>query len=159
MARHSRFLAAVLFALMASACASASHQLNWPPFAELSGGPASNRALACSQQCPEVTPFAPSFALDAPVEVVAAALGRLHPTMERRVESGGVHARFVAVTPTLRFRDDVDVLILPAMDGGSTMAVYSRSRVGLLDLGANRARVMRLQSDLKRELSLVNTRS
>jgi uncharacterized protein (DUF1499 family) len=144
---------------MASACASTPRQLNWTPFAELSGGPASNRALACSQQCPEVTPIAQSFALDAPVEVVAAALARLHPTLERRAESGGVHARFVAVTPTLRFRDDVDVLILPTMDGGSTMAVYSRSRVGLWDLGANRARVISLQSDLQHELSLVNAGS
>jgi uncharacterized protein (DUF1499 family) len=77
--------------------------------------------------------------------------------MERRAESGGVHARFVAVTPALRFRDDVDVLILPAMDGGSTMAVYSRSRVGLWNLGANRARVMRLHSELQRELSLAQS--
>lgn len=77
--------------------------------------------------------------------------------MERRDESGGVHARYVAVTPTLRFRDDVDVLILPAVGGGSTMAVYSRSRIGLWDLGANRARILRLQSDLNQELSLLNS--
>lgn len=153
MTRQSRFLPTFVFALLASACASAPPQLDWTPFSQLSDGPASNRALACSQQCPEVEPFAPSIAFDAPVEVVAVALARLHPTMERRAESAGVHVRFVAVTPTLRFRDDVDALILPAVGGGSTMAVYSRSRVGLWDLGANRARVMRLQSDLQRELS------
>lgn len=157
MARHYPRLTTVLAALLASACASAPRQLNWTQFAELSGGPASNRALACSQQCPEVAPIAPSFVFDAPVEAVAGALARLHPSMERRAESGGVHARFVAVTPALRFRDDVDVLILPAMDGGSTMAVYSRSRVGLWDLGANRARVMRLHSELQRELSLAQS--
>lgn len=150
---RSIFLAVALSALMASACASARPQLEWRAFADLPSGPASNRALACSQQCPDVEPMGPSFAFNAPVEAVAAALARLHPALERRAESGGVHARFVAVTPMLRFRDDVDVLILPTVDGGSTAAVYSRSRIGLWDLGANRARVMRLQPELQRELS------
>ena len=47
---------------------------------------------------------------------------------------------FVAVTPLLRFKDDVDVRFL-AVDGGASLAIYSRSRVGYSDLGANRKRV------------------
>jgi len=53
----------------------------------------------------------------------------------------------VAVTRILRFRDDVDAKVLPAR-GGATLAVYSRSRVGNSDLGANRKRVEGLLDQL-----------
>ena len=52
----------------------------------------------------------------------------------------------VAVTSLLRFKDDVDIRVLP-VDGlqqgqvGSHVAIYSRSRVGYSDLGANKKRV------------------
>ena len=52
----------------------------------------------------------------------------------------------VAVTPFLRFKDDVDIRVLPVDDlpegqVGSYVAIYSRSRVGYSDLGANKKRV------------------
>jgi len=52
----------------------------------------------------------------------------------------------VAVTSLLRFKDDVDIRVLeePNMpDGkvGCRIAIYSRSRIGHSDLGANRKRV------------------
>ncbi len=52
----------------------------------------------------------------------------------------------VAVTPFLRFKDDVDIRVLPIDDlpegqVGSQLAIYSRSRIGYSDFGANKKRV------------------
>ncbi|MEN0077877.1 MAG: DUF1499 domain-containing protein [Pseudomonadota bacterium] len=57
---------------------------------------------------------------------------------------------FVAVTSFLRFKDDVDIAVVPAPGAGagaaasSHLAIYSRSRVGYSDLGANAKRVTSL---------------
>lgn len=50
---------------------------------------------------------------------------------------------FVASTPLMRFKDDVDIAVLPepGEGGDSTLAVYSRSRIGVRDLGVNARRV------------------
>lgn len=52
----------------------------------------------------------------------------------------------IAVTPFLRFKDDVDIRVMPIADLpegqiGSQLAIYSRSRIGYSDLGANKKRV------------------
>jgi uncharacterized protein (DUF1499 family) len=44
-------------------------------------------------------------------------------------------------TPLLRFVDTVTIRVLPAGDGGSTFAAYSRSEIGYGDLGTNRERL------------------
>ena len=49
--------------------------------------------------------------------------------------------KFVATTGLMRFKDDVDIEVTPIEDGKATFAIYSRSRVGYSDLGANRKRV------------------
>lgn len=48
--------------------------------------------------------------------------------------------RFLSVSPLMRYKDDIDIAII---GGGETteLAVYSRSRVGYSDLGANAKRV------------------
>lgn len=52
--------------------------------------------------------------------------------------------KFVATTGLMRFKDDVDIEVIPVDDGKATFAIYSRSRVGYSDLGANRKRVNKL---------------
>lgn len=55
--------------------------------------------------------------------------------------------KFIAKTKWLGFKDDIDIMVIAADaqagDGetGARMAIYSRSRVGYSDLGANRKRV------------------
>lgn len=140
--------------IMASSTSAQDGTGAWPAFRDLPSGPASNRALACSgTDCPSTRAYRGSIAFDAPVEAVAAAVERLERGVERRPEAGGLRLRYVAVTPMLRFRDDVDLLILPDDDTGSRVAVYSRSRVGLSDLGTNRRRVEALERRLRAEIA------
>ncbi|MCI4644745.1 MAG: DUF1499 domain-containing protein [Hyphomonadaceae bacterium] len=78
--------------------------------------------------------------------------GRARDMLE---DPDGPAIRFVAVTPLLRFKDDVDIRIYPDQPGGSLkkpgarLAIYSRSRVGYSDLGANAKRVSRLIEKLQ----------
>ncbi len=55
---------------------------------------------------------------------------------------------FIAVSKLFKFKDDVDIAILPS-DGKSTLAVYSASRVGYSDMGANAKRVNDLLTSLQ----------
>lgn len=59
----------------------------------------------------------------------------------------------VAVTTVLRFRDDVVIEVRPGPDGGSTVAMRSKSRVGQSDLGANARRIRAFLDDLKAKLA------
>ncbi len=63
------------------------------------------------------------------------------------------HIAFVAVSGFLKFKDDVDIFILPVLPSeasagkmpiSSQLAVYSRSRIGYSDMGANGKRVKEL---------------
>lgn len=56
----------------------------------------------------------------------------------------GRQLAFIARTPLIGFRDDVDVHVIPVGEENkeSTLCIYSRSRVGRSDLGANRKRVV-----------------
>jgi uncharacterized protein (DUF1499 family) len=53
------------------------------------------------------------------------------------------HDRYLARSRVLRFSDTIDVLIVGQGEGRSTLALYSRSQIGLYDFGVNRARLRR----------------
>ncbi|HKI98615.1 MAG TPA: DUF1499 domain-containing protein [bacterium] len=58
----------------------------------------------------------------------------------------------VAVTSLLRFKDDVLIEVRPRTDGGSTVAMRSKSRVGKGDLGANAKRIRAFLAALRQRL-------
>lgn len=65
------------------------------------------------------------------------------------LEPDTLRLKFIAQSPIMRFKDDVDIAVVPAASGtGSQLAIYSRSRVGYSDLGANRKRIERLLEKL-----------
>lgn len=65
-------------------------------------------------------------------------------------DAASTRLNFVATSALMRFKDDVDVVVLPVagQPGKSTFAAYSRSRVGFSDLGANRKRLDALSAAL-----------
>ena len=58
-------------------------------------------------------------------------------------DAATLQLNFVATSALMRFRDDVDVVVMPVtgQQEKSTFAAYSRSRVGYSDLGANHKRL------------------
>lgn len=80
-------------------------------------------------------------------EIVAA--DRSFGKIESDAEQGRL--KFVATTGLMRFKDDVDIEVIQLEDGKTSLAIYSRSRVGYSDLGANQKRVRKLISDLCRK--------
>ncbi len=63
-------------------------------------------------------------------------------------DADALRLKFVATTGLMRFKDDVDIEIIPLDGGGSTFAIHSRSRVGYSDLGANQKRVTKIIADV-----------
>ncbi|MCP5151037.1 MAG: DUF1499 domain-containing protein [Ectothiorhodospiraceae bacterium] len=104
---------------------------------------------------PELRPAEHAVSPDAALaatRAVAAALG----WAEVEVDSGpdrGATVRAVAITGWLRFRDDVEVRIVPLGSEGVQVLVRSRSRVGRGDLGANAGRVATFQRALAEQLA------
>ena len=61
----------------------------------------------------------------------------------KAADPAGRRLSFIAVSKVFRFKDDVDIAVLPGPEGSgqATLAVYSRSRIGRSDFGANEKRV------------------
>ena len=138
-----------------SACASSPVPPEaWIDFATLEPGSPGNRYLLCSPDIchaagdpDEVLRF--SHAADE----VAAVIAQFEPSaVQRQLPNGDYQLKYVAVTPVARFRDDVDVLVHAETEYSAEVAIYSRSRVGLSDLGKNRSRVDALIGRLRDEL-------
>lgn len=58
---------------------------------------------------------------------------------------------FVATVPVFGFKDDVDIAVIEDT-GTTTLAIYSRSRVGYSDFGVNKRRVETIISRLREAL-------
>lgn len=100
-----------------------------------------NHCLAAEPDfAPPEFPLTPRGLFSKLSEVVAAE--RSWSKVESDAEA--LRLRFVATTGLMRFKDDVDIEIIPIDESRSTLAIYSRSRVGYSDLGANRKRVTKL---------------
>jgi uncharacterized protein (DUF1499 family) len=84
---------------------------------------------------------APVYALPAPrLREAFTAMLRAQPRVAIAAEHGdGLHA--VATSAVFRFDDDIRVQFIALSAQQSTLAIYSASRVGYWDLGANRRRV------------------
>ena len=108
--------------------------------------------------CPDKPNCVSSFATDAghridPLVIVGsveAAWNELRSFLEKdsRVESMDVDGNYVHavfVTPLMRYRDDVEFLLLPDKH---EIAVRSASRVGYGDMGANRKRIEAIRREL-----------
>jgi len=103
-----------------------------------------NQYLACPPELCEETPdrAAPAFPvtperLKATWMTVVAAMPR---TELYRESDDGMQQDWVQYSEMVRFPDTVTVRFLPT-DGGSTLAVYSRSHYGVRDFGVNQDRV------------------
>ncbi|WP_164516308.1 DUF1499 domain-containing protein [Minwuia thermotolerans] len=101
--------------------------------------------LAPDGLCQNATPHerAPSFDLPADMLInrfrtVALAEPRVRVLEDERRRGQMV---FVQKSKVFRFPDHVDVLAIEMPEGRSTIAVYSRSRLGYRDFGVNRRRV------------------
>lgn len=109
--------------------------------------PASPNSYLVAPQglCANAEPDRPAPVFAAPAERVRDAFLRLMRD-QPRVSEGPANADpmaydFIATTPLMRFKDDIAIRFIPLATGGSTVAVYSRSRVGYSDLGTNRKRI------------------
>lgn len=69
---------------------------------------------------------------------VALAAPRVREVADRATPTQTV---FVAKSKVFRFPDVIDVMTVPAGDGQSTLAVYSRAQIGVRDFGVNRKRI------------------
>ncbi len=94
---------------------------------------------------------APVFTFPA-AELFARASAYIESRKDWRLVSADARAgriRFVAISPLMKFKDDVDLAILPHGSGQSTLMAYSRSRIGYSDLGANAKRLAALIAALQ----------
>ena len=77
--------------------------------------------------------------LTAKLRKIALAEGRI----EELPPVGADHLRFVQRSPILGLPDVIDMRIVPRSSGAATLALYGRPVLGLLDFGANSARLER----------------
>lgn len=116
-------------------------------WASLTRSPTANDALVCpAAHCPNAKPDQePKVYAMPPADLLARlkAVAIAEPGVVAQPASRESAARFIQYTALMRFPDTIDIAVLPAGSGQSTLAIYSRSLVGRKDFGVNRARVAR----------------
>jgi hypothetical protein len=117
-------------------------------FTRLERRPSPNDALALPVGFPGASRadlVSPIFALDAPTlrAALARALAEERDLTRVAADAEASTERYVQRTPRLGFPDTIDVLVVGLPDGRASLALYSRSKLGQRDLGANRARLER----------------
>ena len=115
-----------------------------------------NDALACPEGfCPHARPdiVPPEFGVPAErLRAILVEVALSEPGTER-LPSDGVGERFLVRTRFYRFPDTVDAQVVPAGEGRSTLALYSRSQVGRYDFDVNRARLSRWLAAIERRIA------
>jgi len=95
-----------------------------------------------------------NLALDFPPDVVYSRVQALVAARGWRIaarDEAAFRIHAVAITPLMRFRDDVLVEVRPgARPGTSEVAMRSKSRLGRGDFGANAKRIRTFFADLQR---------
>lgn len=111
--------------------------------------------LAPEGLCLKASPDEPSPIFDRSPETLFKQLDQLVSGKKNWViqdrNADTLQIELIAKTSVLKFKDDVSIRVLPIEGdaGKSKLAIYSRSRVGYHDLGANRKRVHALLEELK----------
>ncbi len=122
---------------------------------ELKASP--NQYLVCPRELCVAKPDATSPVFDASLEELRAAwlrvIGRQPRVTLLSNDSNEEQYEYQALTPVIHFPDAVTVRLLPANEGRSTIAIYSRSHYGYSDLGVNRRRVQGWLEELSHELA------
>ena len=141
--------------LVALGACSTTPKGEWLNFSQLETGLATNRSLACSPDiCPNAKAQKDVLVFNASASAVSDAFRTIEPKAEFLTRpNGDIQARYVATTAVLQFRDDVDLLIHPVSANEAEVAVYSRSRIGLSDLGKNASRIDDLEQRIKKALA------
>jgi uncharacterized protein (DUF1499 family) len=115
-----------------------------------------NQYLVCPRDLCVAQPHAASPVFDASLEDLRAAWLRVIERQPRVTllssDSNEEQYEHQALTPLIHFPDTVTVRLLPANEGRSTIAIYSRSHYGYGDLGVNRGRVQAWLDQLSLEL-------
>ena len=112
--------------------------------------------LAPEGACGQAVPDGPAPVFGAQPDAVFAALRDAVAAMPRvsdvEADEGRRALSFVQRTALMRFKDDVDAMVV-SQGGGAALIVYSRSRVGHSDLGANEKRVEALVAAVRERVS------
>lgn len=114
--------------------------------------------LAPPGLCNSAEPDEPSPVFDASASALFATVNELVSGRDNWTVAASdtslMQIEAVAATKILKFKDDVTIRVLADQNDElkSQLAIYSRSRVGYSDLGANRKRVQKLVEELKARL-------